>query len=127
MDACDEYIPDPKDDTDDPFFMPVEQFFTVPGRGSVATGTIIQGSIKKNDTMELIGCGKRLEVNSTGLRVLKTPVNEAKSGENVGLLLKGVESEFVCRGIYVCQPNSQIMSNLFRAKIYVHTNADNGL
>ena len=120
MDACDSYIPLPQRDTDKPFLMPIEDVFTITGRGTVATGRIERGIVRLNDKVERIGLGETTEYVITGVEMFR------KLGDNVGLLLRGAEKKDIVRGMVLAAPKSVTPHTEFKAEIYVLTKDEGG-
>ncbi len=126
VEAIDTYIPTAIRDTSGPFQMPVENAVTVPGRGTVIIGTLQQGSVKKNENVELIGYGKSFKSTASDIQVFKKSVDHANAGENVGILLRGMRKELVDRGMYLCVPDSLQQYDNFEAQIYVRMKSEGG-
>src|SRR4029078_8580093 len=107
MDAVDEYIPQPERATDKPFLMPVEDVFTITGRGTVVTGRIERGVVKLNETVDIIGIRDTKQTTTvTGVEMFRKLLDEGRAGENVGLLLRGTKREHVERAQVICKPGS---------------------
>jgi elongation factor Tu len=125
--ALDETIPEPKRDTDKPFLMPVEDVFSISGRGTVATGRIERGIIKVNEEVEIIGL-KEASMKSvvTGVEMFRKLLDEGRAGDNVGLLLRGVEKEQLERGMVIAKPGSVTPHKKFKAQIYVLSKEEGG-
>ncbi len=120
MDAVDEYIPQPERETDKPFLMPVEDVFTITGRGTVVTGRIERGIVKTNDTVDIVGIRDEKQTTTiTGVEMFRKILDEGQAGENVGLLLRGTKREDVERGQCVIQPGSTTPHTKFEATVYV--------
>ena len=127
MDAVDSYIPTPKRPTDQPFLMPVEDVFTITGRGTVATGRIERGTAKVGDTIEIVGMKEEKKSTViTGLEMFRKTLDEALAGDNVGALLRGVERNEVERGQVLAKPNSIHPHTQFKAEVYVLTKEEGG-
>lgn len=127
MDAVDEYIPQPERETDKAFLMPVEDVFSITGRGTVATGRIEQGSIKVQDEVELVGMtDKSRTVIVTGVEMFRKLLEEAVAGDNVGLLLRGVQREDIQRGQVLAAPGSIKPHTQFKAEVYVLSQEEGG-
>ena len=128
MQAIDDYIPEPERDTDKPFLMPVEDVFTITGRGTVATGRIERGMIKLQDEVEMVGLsaepGKKTVV--TGIEMFRKMLDEGQAGDNAGLLLRGVKKEEVERGMVLAKPGSITPHTKFKAEVYVLTKEEGG-
>ena len=126
MDAIDSYIPQPVRELDKPFLMPVEDVFTITGRGTVATGRVEQGRIKVGDEVELVGFGASKKTVVTGVEMFRKLLDEAQAGDNVGLLLRGVDKEEVTRGMVLAKPGSIKPHTEFTGEIYVLTKEEGG-
>jgi len=126
MTQIDNYIPDPVRDTDKPFLMPVEDVFTISGRGTVVTGRVERGIAKVNEEMEIIGIKETKKTVITGVEMFKKTLDEARAGDNVGLLLRGVEKEDVIRGQVIAKPGSITPHTEFDAEIYILTKDEGG-
>ena len=100
MEACDSFIPEPKRDIDKPFLMPVEDVFSITGRGTVGTGRVESGIVKVGDDVEMIGMGETRKVAVTGIEMFRKLLDEGRAGDNAGLLLRGVDKEDLTRGKY---------------------------
>jgi elongation factor Tu len=119
MNACDSYIPLPVREVDKPFLMPVEDVFTITGRGTVATGRIERGIIRVNDKVERVGLGDTAEYVVTGVEMFRKLLDDAQAGDNVGLLLRGAEKKDIDRGQVLAAPKSITPHANFKAEIYV--------
>ncbi len=126
LDTLDSYIPEPKRDTDKPFLMPVEDVFTITGRGTVATGKIERGTVKINDTVEIVGLGDKKQTVVTGVEMFHKTVNEGIAGYNVGILLRGIERNQIERGQVLCKPGSIHPHTKFDAEVYVLKKEEGG-
>jgi elongation factor Tu len=126
MAAVDSYIPTPARDTEKPFLMPVEDIFTIQGRGTVATGRIERGKVKVNEQVEIIGIRDTRTTVVTGVEMFKKLLDEGTAGDNVGLLLRGVERKDVERGQVIAKPGSITPHTKFRAEAYVLTKEEGG-
>ena len=126
MKTVDEYIPDPVRVTDKPFLMPVEDVFTISGRGTVVTGRVERGIAKVNEEMEIVGIKDTKKTVITGVEMFKKTLDEARAGDNVGLLLRGVEKEDVIRGQVIAKPGSIKPHTEFDAEIYILTKDEGG-
>jgi elongation factor Tu len=134
MKACDEFIPLPKRDVDKPFLMPIEDVFSISGRGTVATGRIERGRVSLNDKVQRVGFGETKEFVVTGVEMFRKLLDDAQAGDNVGLLLRGADKSDVERGQVLAAPGSITPHTTFKAQIYVltkdeggrHTNFENG-
>ena len=126
MNACDESIPEPKRETDKPFLMPVEDVFTITGRGTVITGKIERGQIKVNEEVEIVGIRDKQKTTVTGIEMFRKLLDYAEAGENVGLLLRGTKREDVERGQVVCKPASITPHTGFDANVYILSKDEGG-
>lgn len=126
MDAIDTYIPDPVREIDKPFLMPVEGVFSISGRGTVATGRIEQGKIKVGEEVNIIGFGKVLKSTVTGVEMFRKTLNDGQAGDNVGLLLRGVDKEDIERGMVVAAPGSIKPHRKFKCQVYVLSKEEGG-
>jgi elongation factor Tu len=127
MDAVDESIPDPIRETDRPFLMPVEDVFTITGRGTVVTGRIERGVVKVNETVDIIGIHDTKQTTTvTGVEMFRKLLDEGQAGENVGLLLRGIKREDVQRGMVVIKPGSTTPHTDFEAQVYVLSKEEGG-
>jgi elongation factor Tu len=120
MDAVDEAIPSPERDTDKPFLMPVEDVFTITGRGTVVTGRVERGIVKVNEEVEIIGIrAKSTKTTTTGIEMFRKLLDEGRAGDNVGLLLRGIKREDVERGMVIGKPGSITPHTEFDAQVYI--------
>ena len=126
MDAVDSYIPTPERATDKPFLMPVEDVFSIKGRGTVVTGRIERGIVKVNETVEIVGIKATKNTVVTGVEMFKKQLDEGQAGDNVGLLLRGVEKADVERGQVIAKPGSITPHKEFEAEIYILTKEEGG-
>jgi len=128
MDAVDEYIPTPEREVDKPFLMPVEDVFTITGRGTVVTGRIERGIVKVNEEIEIVGIrpGIPLKTTVTGVEMFRKLLDEGQAGENVGLLLRGTKREDVERGQVCCKPGSITPHTGFDASVYILSKDEGG-
>jgi elongation factor Tu len=126
MQAIDEYIPQPERVLDKPFLMPVEDVFTITGRGTVATGRVEQGTIKVGDEVSLVGFGADKKTVVTGVEMFRKLLDEAQAGDNVGLLLRGVDKDEVQRGMVIAKPGSITPHTQFEGEVYVLTKEEGG-
>ena len=126
MDKVDEYIPTPERVLDKPFLMPVEDVFSIKGRGTVATGRIERGIAKVGDEMEVIGMGKDKKTVITGVEMFRKQLDEGQAGDNVGILLRGIEKEDIERGQVIAKPGSIKPHTDFEAEVYVLTKEEGG-
>ena len=126
MDKVDEYIPTPERPLDKPFLMPVEDVFSIKGRGTVATGKIDRGVCKVGEEMEVVGMGKDKKTVITGVEMFRKQLDQGQAGDNVGLLLRGVEKEDIERGQVIAKPGSIKPHTDFEAEVYVLTKEEGG-
>ena len=126
MKAVDEWIPLPPRDTDKPFLMPVEDVFSITGRGTVATGRIETGKIKVGDEVELLGLGEDKKSVVTGVEMFRKLLDEGEAGDNVGLLLRGIDKKEVKRGMVVAKPGSITPHTEFEAEVYILKKEEGG-
>jgi elongation factor Tu len=126
MDAVDNWIPTPVRETEKPFLMPVEDVFSIPGRGTVGTGRIERGKVKIGDKMERVGIRETLETVVTGVEMFRKEMDDAQAGDNVGLLLRGVAKEDLERGMVIAAPKSITPHTEFDAQVYVLTQKEGG-
>lgn len=126
MNAVDSYIPQPERSLDKPFLMSVEDVFSISGRGTVVTGRIEQGQIKVGDNVDIVGFGKINKSTCTGIEMFHKLLDQGQAGDNVGLLLRGIDRDSVERGEVVCQPGSIKAHRKFEAKIYILTKEEGG-
>ena len=126
MDAVDEAIPEPKREVDKPFLMAIEDVFSIKGRGTVATGRIDQGIVKVNDTVEIVGIRKTRNTVVTGVEMFKKMLDQGQAGDNVGLLLRGIERDDIERGQILCKPGSITPHTEFEAEMYVLNKEEGG-
>jgi elongation factor Tu len=127
MNAVDESIPQPERDTDKPFLMPVEDVFTITGRGTVVTGRIERGILKVNESVEIVGIRPQSTTTTvTGIEMFRKLLDEGQAGENVGLLLRGIKREDVERGQVICKPGSITPHTEFEAQVYILSKDEGG-
>ncbi|MFN0203802.1 MAG: elongation factor Tu [Bacteroidia bacterium] len=127
MDAVDSYIPTPARATDLPFLMPVEDVFSITGRGTVATGRIERGVVNTADKVEIIGLGaENLNSVCTGVEMFRKILDRGEAGDNVGLLLRGIEKEAIKRGMVICKPGSVTPHKKFKAEVYILSKEEGG-
>ena len=127
MDAVDNYIPDPQRDTDKPFLMPVEDVFTITGRGTVATGRVERGVLHLNDEVEILGVKEEVKKTVvTGIEMFRKLLDEAQAGDNIGALLRGVQRSEIVRGQVLAKPGSVTCHRKFTAQVYVLTKDEGG-
>jgi elongation factor Tu len=127
MEACDTWIPLPKRDIDKPFLMPVEDVFSITGRGTVATGRIEQGVIKTGEPVEIIGLGaEKLKSVVTGVEMFRKILDRGEAGDNAGLLLRGVDKKEIFRGMVIAAPGSITPHTVFKAEVYILKKEEGG-
>ena len=126
MEACDSFIPEPVRDVDKPFLMPVEDVFSITGRGTVGTGRIERGIIKVGDEVEMIGMGEQKKTIVTGVEMFRKLLDEGQAGDNAGLLLRGVDKEELKRGMVLAAPGSITPHTKFKANVYVLKKEEGG-
>ena len=127
MEAVDEYIPQPERDTDKPFLMPVEDIFSITGRGTVATGRVERGTVKVGDNVEIVGLSEeRRSVVVTGVEMFKKLLDQAQAGDNIGALLRGVQRNEIERGQVLAAPGTIHPHKSFEAEVYVLTKEEGG-
>ena len=126
MDAVEEKIPTPKRELDKPFLMPVEDTFSISGRGTVVTGRVEQGILKVGDNLEIIGVKPTTTTTCTGVEMFKKQMDQGQAGDNVGALLRGVKREDVLRGQVLAAPGTVKTYKKFKAEVYVLKQAEGG-
>ena len=126
MDTCDTWIQEPPRDTDKPFLMPIEDVFSITGRGTVATGRIETGVIHVGDEVELLGLGEDKKSVVTGVEMFRKLLDEGQAGDNVGLLLRGIDKKEIKRGMVLCHPGQIKPFKKFKAQIYVLKKEEGG-
>ena len=126
MEALDTYIPVPERDTEKPFLMPVEDVFSITGRGTVATGRIERGVVKLGEEVELVGMGAERKTVVTGVEMFRKLLDEGRAGDNAGLLLRGVDKKEIERGMVLAKPGSVTPHTRFDAEVYVLTKDEGG-
>ena len=127
MDAVDSYIPEPVRETDKPFLMPVEDVFTITGRGTVATGRVERGTLHVSDELEIVGISEETQKTVvTGIEMFRKTLDEAEAGDNVGLLLRGINRDQIERGQVLCKPGTVKCHKKFTAQVYVLTKDEGG-
>ncbi len=124
--ALDSYIPEPARETEKPFLMPVEDVFTITGRGTVATGRVERGVVKVGDTVEIVGMGSKLSTVITGVEMFRKLLDQAQAGDNVGLLLRGIQRSDIERGQVLCKPGSIAPHTEFTSEVYVLKKEEGG-
>jgi elongation factor Tu len=126
MDAVDQYVPTPTRDVDKPFLMPVEDVFSISGRGTVATGRIERGVVKVGEEIEIVGFKPTAKTIVTGVEMFRKELESGQAGDNVGLLLRGVKKEDIERGQVLCKPGSVLPHKKFKATVYVLSKEEGG-
>ena len=126
MEAVDEYIPDPVRPLDQPFLMPIEDIFTIEGRGTVVTGRVERGVVKTGDEVEIVGIKDTVKTTVTGVEMFRKVLNEGQAGDNVGCLLRGIKKEDVERGQVLAVPGSITPHHTFKAQVYVLSKDEGG-
>jgi elongation factor Tu len=126
LEACDSFIPEPKRETDKPFLMPVEDVFTITGRGTVVTGRIERGIVKVGDELEIVGLGDTRQTTCTGVEMFRKLLDEGIAGDNVGVLLRGTKREEIERGMVLCKKGTISPHNHFEAEVYVLKKEEGG-
>ncbi|MCH8069861.1 MAG: elongation factor Tu [Candidatus Marinimicrobia bacterium] len=126
IEAIDSYIPEPERDVDKPFLMPVEDVFSITGRGTVGTGRIDRGIIKVGDEVEIIGLGSDMKTVVTGVEMFRKELDEGRAGDNAGLLLRGVDKDALKRGQVISAPGSITPHTKFKAEVYVLKKEEGG-
>jgi elongation factor Tu len=126
LDACDAFIPEPKREVDKPFLMPVEDVFTITGRGTVTTGRVERGIVKVGEEVEIVGFKPTVKTVVTGVEMFKKLLDEGRAGDNIGALLRGIKREDVERGQVLCKPGSITPHKKFKAEVYVLKKEEGG-
>ena len=126
MDACDNWIPLPPRDVDKPFLMPVEDVFSITGRGTVATGRIEAGVIHVGDEVEILGLGEDKKSVVTGVEMFRKLLDQGEAGDNVGLLLRGIDKNEIKRGMILCHPGQVKAHSKFKAEVYILKKEEGG-
>ena len=126
MDACDSFIPEPKRDIDKPFLMPVEDVFSITGRGTVGTGRIERGIVKVGDEIEIIGMGDQKKTTVTGVEMFRKLLDEGRAGDNAGMLLRGVDKGDLKRGQVLAVPGSITPHTKFKSSVYILKKEEGG-
>ncbi len=126
LEALDEYIPEPKRDKDKPFLMPVEDVFSITGRGTVGTGRVERGQIRQGENVEIIGIRETRKTVVTGVEMFRKILDYAEAGDNVGLLLRGVDKDALERGMVLAAPGSVMPHTKFLAEVYILTKEEGG-
>jgi elongation factor Tu len=126
LEACDSFIPEPKRETDKPFLMPVEDVFTITGRGTVCTGRIERGIVKVGEEVEVVGFKPTTKTVVTGVEMFRKLLDEGRAGDNIGALLRGIKREDIERGQVLCKPGSILPHKKFNAEVYVLKKEEGG-
>jgi elongation factor Tu len=126
MEAIDSYIPTPERDTEKPFLMPVEDVFSITGRGTVGTGRVERGKVKQGEKVERVGIRETRECVVTGVEMFRKILDYAEAGDNIGLLLRGVEKDDLERGMVLCAPKSITPHTKFRGQVYILSKEEGG-
>ena len=126
MEEVDAYIPEPERDTDKDFLMPIEDVFTIQGRGTVVTGKIDRGVIRLNEEVEIVGIRETQKTTVTGIEMFRKEMDEGQAGDNCGVLLRGIKKDDVERGQVLCKPGSITPHSKFEAEIYVLKKEEGG-
>jgi elongation factor Tu len=127
MDAVDEYIPNPQRENDKPFLMPIEDVFTISGRGTVATGRVERGTLKSMEPVEILGIKEEIQKSVvTGIEMFRKTLDYAEAGDNVGLLLRGIDRTAIERGQVIAKPGTVTCHKNFTAQVYVLTKDEGG-
>ncbi|MCG2686520.1 elongation factor Tu [Candidatus Parcubacteria bacterium] len=126
LEKLDEYIPEPKRDTEKPFLMPIEDIFSIEGRGTVATGRIERGVIKINEEVEIVGLKETQKTVVTGIEMFNKSLDEGRAGDNAGILLRGTKKEDIMRGQVIAKPGTITPHTEFDAEIYILTKEEGG-
>jgi elongation factor Tu len=124
--ACDTYIPAPKRETEKPFLMPIEDVFSITGRGTVGTGRVERGVIKPGEEVEVVGIRDTRKTVVTGVEMFRKLLDQAQAGDNVGLLLRGIEKDDLERGMVLAKPGSVTPHKKFKAEVYILTKEEGG-
>jgi elongation factor Tu len=126
MDAIDSYIPEPQRDIDKPFLMPIEDVFSISGRGTVVTGRVERGIVRVGDSVEIVGIRPTAKTVCTGVEMFRKLLDEGQAGDNIGVLLRGTKRDEVERGQVVAQPGSITPHTKFKAEVYVLSKEEGG-
>jgi len=126
MEACDSYIPEPVRELDKPFLMPIEDVFSIQGRGTVVTGKVEQGIVNTGDTIEIVGLRDTQSTTCTGVEMFRKLLDQGQAGDNIGALLRGIDKENVERGQVLCKPGSITPHTNFVGQVYVLTKEEGG-
>ncbi|MDD4606925.1 MAG: elongation factor Tu [Patescibacteria group bacterium] len=126
INKIDEYIPDPQRDIEKPFLMPIEDIFSIEGRGTVVTGRIERGKVNLNDEIEIVGIRDTVKTVVTGIEMFKKSLDEGQAGDNAGILLRGIKKDDVERGQIICKPGSITPHTEFEAEVYILSKDEGG-
>jgi elongation factor Tu len=126
LEACDSFIPEPKREVDKPFLMPVEDVFTITGRGTVVTGRIERGKVKVGEEVEIVGLGETRKTTVTGVEMFRKLLDEGQAGDNAGILLRGTKRDEVERGMVLAKPGTIKPHTKFRAEVYILKKEEGG-
>ena len=126
MEEVDNYIPTPTRDTDKPFLMPIEDIFSISGRGTVVTGRVEKGIVKVGDTIEIVGIKPTQTTTVTGVEMFRKEMDQGEAGDNIGVLLRGTKKEDVERGMVLCKPGSITPHSKFEGQVYILTKEEGG-
>ncbi|KAL1923177.1 uncharacterized protein VTP21DRAFT_9553 [Calcarisporiella thermophila] len=126
MEAVDAHIPTPQRDLDKPFLMPVEDVFSIPGRGTVATGRVERGTISKGNELEIVGMGANIRTTLTGIEMFHKELDRGEAGDNMGALLRGIKREQIRRGMVLCAPGTLKSHKKFHAQLYILNKEEGG-
>jgi elongation factor Tu len=126
LEACDSFVPEPKRETDKPFLMPIEDVFTITGRGTVTTGRVERGVIKVGEEVEIVGFKPTVKTVVTGVEMFRKLLDQGQAGDNIGALLRGIKREDVERGQVLCKPGSITPHKKFKAEVYVLKKEEGG-
>jgi elongation factor Tu len=126
VDACDSYIPEPERDVDKPFLMPIEDVFSISGRGTVVTGRVDRGIVKVGDEVTIVGIKDTIKTTCTGVEMFRKILDQGQAGDNVGVLIRGVKRDEVERGQVLAAPGSITPHRKFKAEVYVLTKEEGG-
>jgi elongation factor Tu len=126
LEAMDRYVPEPKRDVDKPFLMPVEDVFSITGRGTVGTGRVDRGTVRTGDEVERVGIRETRKTVVTGVEMFRKILDYAQAGDNVGLLLRGIEKDELERGMVIAKPGSITPHTKFKGEAYVLTKEEGG-
>jgi elongation factor Tu len=126
LDSVDEWIPDPMRELDKPFLMPIEGIFSIPGRGTVVTGRVERGEMKKGDAAEFVGLKSNVKTTITGLETFKQQLEVGQAGDQLGVLVRGVKREDVRRGMILCPPGSVVSHTQLKGQVYILKKEEGG-